>query len=319
MSHYIALTIQGFEECVCRELFLLDPESSCSTLAHSVLLLGTTTSEVVNSLHSISSLSKLVTLIYLRNTSKRSIRLCIRDVLYMLRDKNIEISDILVKTNDKRTRRLIEIIAFRELKRVFKGISEGKRLWIIKIGNLMAFSLELTRRSYSRVWVTTTGLNPIVSFCIASDIVLNTGAKKVLEVFAGTATMALESCRMNASYCIGLDIDPRRLELSIMNARKYALTALYDPIVGDVHEPPFRSKVFDITLGDPPRGRRLCIDINYSKVLTELYRITKKNVILILDLNTYKEITDIIGRERIVYKDLIVGGMKLKLVIIKLI
>lgn len=154
----------------------------------------------------------------------------------------------------------------------------------------MVFTLELTRRSYSKVWVTATGLNPIVSFCIASTIVLNTNAREVPEVFAGTARMALESCRMNASYCVGLDIDPRRLELSVMNARKYALTVLYDPIVSDIHELPFRSKAFDITLGDPPRCRRLCMDVNYGKALAELHRITKKNIILVLDSNTYRKL-----------------------------
>ena len=125
MNYCIALTIQGFEECVCRGLSLLDPGSSCSTLIRSVLLLRTTASEVADSLHSVSSLSKLITLIRLRNTSKRSIRLRIRDVLYMLRDKDIKISSILVKTNDKNTRRLIEIIASRELKRVFKDIPKA--------------------------------------------------------------------------------------------------------------------------------------------------------------------------------------------------
>ena len=125
MNYCIALTIQGFEECVYRELSLLDPGSSCSTLIRSVLLLRTTASEVAGSLHSVSSLSKLITLIRLRNTSKRSIRLRIRDVLYMLRDKDIKISSILVKTNDKNTRRLIEIIASRELKRVFKDIPKA--------------------------------------------------------------------------------------------------------------------------------------------------------------------------------------------------
>jgi len=59
MNYYIALTIQGFEECVCKELSLLDPNSSCSILTHSTLLLKTTIA--IDQLHSISSLSELIT------------------------------------------------------------------------------------------------------------------------------------------------------------------------------------------------------------------------------------------------------------------
>lgn len=126
-------------------------------------------------------------------------------MLYMLRDKGIGIGDIIVKTNNRKIQRLLETIAFRKFKRVYKDCHGGKRLWIIKINDLMIFSLEIARRVYGKIWVSPTGLNPIVSFCIASTTTLEASAKRVLEIFAGTATMALESCRTSAIHCIGLD------------------------------------------------------------------------------------------------------------------
>lgn len=320
MTFYVASTIRGFEECVCTEIEKEFYNSSCSTLGPSLVVFSC--DEPVDSrLHSISSLSILLGVLGIRDKSRRSIRLSIRDILYAMRDSGIVVKGVRVRVDDKGISRLVEVIVLREIRRVYgDGPKNGTYLWIMLYDNTMWFSIEVARRVYSKLWVSSAGLNPIVSFCLANSVVLETKPKRVLEVFAGTATMALESCRLGALYCIGLDIDPAKLLLSLRNAEKYGLTHYYDAVVGDASKLPFRNSVFEAILGDPPRGRRLIANIGFEEVAKELVRVANNGLLaLIASPDIATGFLGVLGEDKVIkLEDIIVGSVKVKIMVLGL-
>ncbi len=316
MTRYLALTIKGLEDCVCSEA-VSRGFKNCKQVIEGIIVLDTDTEYLdPRTLHSISSIAELITVIGVRSLSKRVIRIAIRDLLYILRDNGVTIARVKVRATGVSSR-LVERICIREIRRVYGAKpSKGRTLWLIIVDHVIVFGLEIARRVYHEIWATSTGLNPILAFCVVNEFkdLLKHGL--VVEVFSGSSIMALEACRIGASYCIGFDINPRAIELSLVNAEKHNLKAMYDGVVGDAHKIPFRDNSFTILFADPPRGRRVHAMVNYYLVLGESLRVISKVMVFVSNRYLVNKITMILNKvfhrrvHKVFVKELIVGGEK---------
>ncbi len=297
---FIATSIAGLEECVCREV----GHTRCFILDKGLIVFEADDPSKALSMHSIASLAIIIGVYGLVKPSRRFLRYTMREPLYTLRDSGVSVSGVRVWCNDKRIRGTLKVIGARETRRVFRGGRSGSRLWLIYSRGRLWLGLEIARRIYARHWVTSAGLNPIVAYCLVQYYRQLVENKRVLEVFAGGATMALEACRLGAKHSVGVEVDEKKAFLSLENAFNSKLDVCYDPVISDAFNPPFREKAFSIVLGDPPRGRRFSA-ISLRKLVGVLRKLSRRKTIIVYDRKTLR------GR---IVRELVVGGKKIIIV-----
>ena len=297
---FIATSIAGLEECVCREV----GHDRCFILDKGLIVFETGNSSEALSMHSIASLATVIGVYGVVEPSRRVFRHAIREALYALRDNNVKVSRVRVWCSDRRVYETLKIVGAREVKRVFKDTGRGSRLWLIYSEGRLWLGLETARRIYAKHWVTSAGLNPIIAYCLVQDYRKLVENERVLEVFAGGATMALEACRLGAKHSVGIEIDEKKALLSLENASKNKLDACYDPVIADAFNPPFRERAFNIVLGDPPRGTRFPA-ISFRELVGTLKKLSHRRIVIVYDRG--------IPEGRIV-RELVVGGRRILVV-----
>ncbi len=273
----IATTISGLEECVCREA-----GSKCLQVHRGLIVFQAPCIARTLSMHSIASIAEIIGVFSVVEPSRRILRLVVREVLYALKAMGKRVASARVWCSDRRVRETLRVIGIREIKRVYGFLNKSSpTLWLVYDGTRLWMGVEIARRIYSRIWVTSAGLNPMVAYCIVSryaDVFLG---KKVLEIFAGGATMALEACRLGAVYGVGVEIDENKARLSLENAWKSGLDKCYDVVVADAFNPPFRKDSFSLVIGDPPRGWRFSA-VDLDELLVALEKVSKGKIVLVL-------------------------------------
>ncbi len=294
---FIATSIAGLEECVCREV----GHGRCFILDKGLIVFEAKSTSEALSMHSIASLARVIGVYGVVEPNRRVLRYAIREALYVLRDNNVGVSRVRVWCSDRRVYETLKVVGAREVKRVFKDVGRGSRLWLIYSWGRLWLGLETARRIYAKHWVTSAGLNPIVAYCLVQDYRKLVGNERVLEVFAGGATMALEACRLGAKHSVGIEVDEKKALLSLENASKNKLDACYDPVIADAFNPPLREKSFNIVLGDPPRGTRFPA-ISFRELVETLKKLSRRKIVIVYD----REI-----RGGKIVRELVVGGRKL--------
>jgi len=232
-------------------------------------------------MHSIASVAEVVGVFGVREPSRRVFRRVLREVFYALRDSGRRVSGVRVWCSNRRIKETLRVTGLREVKRVYGHSRRGSMVWLVYSKNRLWIGVEVARRIYSRHWVTSAGLNPMVAYCIVSRFIDVFWKGMVLEVFAGGATMALEACRLGAKYSVGVELDSSRAQLSLENAWRNGFSQCYDAIIADAYKLPFRDKCFDLVLGDPPRGWRFT-RIDLEKLLGVLKKVSRRKIILVL-------------------------------------
>ncbi len=273
----IATTIGGLEDCACSEA-----NSKCLPIYKGLIVFQVENNVKVLSMHSIASIAEVVGVFGIVEPSRRILRLIIREVFYALKAMGKRVSGIRVWCLDKKVKETLRVVGIREIKRVYGSLDRSAiDVWLIYDGARLWIGVEIARRVYSRFWVTSAGLNPMVAYCIVSRYVDVFLGEKVLEVFAGGATMALEACRLGALYSVGVEIDENRARLSLENAWKNELDKCYDAVVADAFNLPFRENSFSLVVGDPPRGWRFSA-IDLDRLLKVLEKVSKGKIVLVL-------------------------------------
>ncbi len=294
---FIATSIAGLEECACREV----GHGRCFILSKGLIVFETRSTSKALSMHSIASLARVIGVYGIVEPSRRVFRHAIREALYALRDNNVKVGGIRVWCSNRKVYETLKVVGAREVRRVFKDVRRGSRLWLIYSERRLWLGLEAARRIYAKHWATSAGLNPIAAYCLVQEYRKLVENERVLEVFAGGATMALEACRLGAKHSVGIEVDEKKALLSLENASKNKLDTCYDPVIADAFNPPLRERAFNIVLGDPPRGTRFPA-ISFRELVGTLKKYSRRKIIIVYD----REIRG--GR---IVRELVVGGRKL--------
>ncbi len=286
-------TIKGLEECVCSEA-----GNNCLPIDNGLVIFQAEDIDKALSMHSVASLAELVGVFGVVEPDRRVLRRVIREILYVLRDMGVRVGGVRVWCRDGRVRETLRVAGLREVKRVYGSLGMGGVVWLVYDGRRLWIGVEVARRVYSRIWASSAGLNPMVAYCVVSRYADVLRGERVLEVFAGGATMALEACRLGASYGVGVELDEGRARLSLENALRNGLDKCYDVVVADALSPPFRRGSFGLVLGDPPRGWRFT-GIGLEELIRVLRGVVASGGRIVLVLGDLPMDGRIVGRLRV--------------------
>ncbi len=129
------------------------------------------------------------------------------------------------------------------------------------------------------------GLNRVISFGIdikwrkkVVEIIAKTNPEKVLDIATGTADLAINLVKTNASTIIGLDISPGMLAVGKQKVARLNLEEKITLVLGDGEKLPFENNQFDaITVAFGVRNFE-----NLEQGLSEILRVLKPGGIFVV-------------------------------------